>query len=34
MVEQTAAVKEKGGVQLALADHFARVHKVSMPLVA
>jgi hypothetical protein len=31
-VEQEA--EEKGGVQQMLADHFAKVHKVSLPLAA
>jgi hypothetical protein len=33
-VEQTAVPEEKGGVQQVLADHFAKVHKVSLALAA
>jgi hypothetical protein len=33
-VEQTAAPEEKGGMQQVLADQFANVYKVSLPLAA
>jgi hypothetical protein len=33
-MEQTAVPEEKGGVQRMLADHFAKVYKVSLSLAA